>query len=444
LFFNNDGKIHVYLLSDNLSRENIEEIDLLFECFGNRVTYKYIDMTNFYNTYMNSQINVDSRFTRYTLYRLAMPYLILDERILYVDADGIIVSNISDFYNMDFKDNWIVGCEDTGLQKGYKNKIGLKNTDTYINAGVALLNMHEIRKIKIADEWLKLCNNTPFEAHDQDIWNLTCFGRIGVVDAQYNVSLSTSLNYKPNEIKILHMAGAKKQGADWVKYIPFSEIWYEWESRYKKSIKEKENIPRTITYCWFGKGEKPEKIKKCIVSWKKVMPDYKIIEINEDTVDVNCNEFVQDAYKAKKYAFLNDYFRFKYMYENGGITMDADCEAIRSLDCFLVHRFFTGQEVDGITVCATMGCEKGHPLAKFIMDYYDMAKFDVNKMIPNTQIITKIMSLFIKKKENGKIILEQDCHIYPQDFFAPYDHIKLKEYRTDNTHTIHKFCGSWK
>ena len=37
-------------------------------------------------------------------------------------------------------------------------------------------------------------------------------------------------------------------------------------------------IPKKIHYCWFGRGEKNEKAKKCIASWHRFCPDYEIIE----------------------------------------------------------------------------------------------------------------------------------------------------------------------
>ena len=44
-------------------------------------------------------------------------------------------------------------------------------------------------------------------------------------------------------------------------------------------------IPKTIHYCWFGKGSKPKFVKRCIANWKKFCPDYQIIEWNEDNFD---------------------------------------------------------------------------------------------------------------------------------------------------------------
>lgn len=35
-------------------------------------------------------------------------------------------------------------------------------------------------------------------------------------------------------------------------------------------------IPKVIHYCWFGDGEKSAKMKKCMKSWKKYCPDYRM------------------------------------------------------------------------------------------------------------------------------------------------------------------------
>lgn len=33
------------------------------------------------------------------------------------------------------------------------------------------------------------------------------------------------------------------------------------------------SIPKVIHYCWFGRGEKSELMKRCIASWRKYCPD---------------------------------------------------------------------------------------------------------------------------------------------------------------------------
>jgi hypothetical protein len=91
-----------------------------------------------------------------------------------------------------------------------------------------------------------------------------------------------------------------------------------------------------------------------------------------------------------------------------------------------------------------MGAEKGNPILKMILNYYECILFDENNLIPNTKIISDIFKLFIKQKcEDGKIILYNDCNLYPSEYFAPYDHCNRRPTPTENTHTIHHFQGSW-
>lgn len=79
-------------------------------------------------------------------------------------------------------------------------------------------------------------------------------------------------------------------------------------------------IPKTIHYCWFGRGPKLALIERCIASWQKYCPDYEIIEWNEDNYDVNCIPFTRDAYADKKWAYVSDYARLDIIYNQGGYT----------------------------------------------------------------------------------------------------------------------------
>ena len=76
-------------------------------------------------------------------------------------------------------------------------------------------------------------------------------------------------------------------------------------------------IPKVIHYCWFGRNPLPPLAIKCIESWRKYLPDYEIKEWNEDNFDVNIISYTQEAYQAKKYAFVSDYARFWILYKYG-------------------------------------------------------------------------------------------------------------------------------
>ena len=71
-------------------------------------------------------------------------------------------------------------------------------------------------------------------------------------------------------------------------------------------------VPKIIHYCWFGAGSKSNKIIECINSWKKFLPDYQLIEWNENNFDIHCCPYVEEAYNEHKWAFVQIMLDLKY------------------------------------------------------------------------------------------------------------------------------------
>lgn len=208
-----------------------------------------------------------------------------------------------------------------------------------------------------------------------------------------------------------------------------------------------ERIPRIIHYCWFGRGEKSAKIKKCIKSWRTYLPDYQVIEWNEDNFDVGMNKYAQEAYAAKKYAFVSDYARLYALYHRGGIYMDTDVEVIRSLDRFLVHEAFSGFE-DGVCLqSGTIGAVAGHPWIGQLLDGYANRSFVLSDgsldLTTNTAVMTKDAAARGLNLNGTYQVLEEGIVIYPRTYFSPYDYINGANYITNDSYTIHHFAKSW-
>ena len=117
-------------------------------------------------------------------------------------------------------------------------------------------------------------------------------------------------------------------------------------------------IPKIIHYCWFGNKQLSEMAKKCIASWKKQCPDYKIIEWNEENFDINCNTYVKEAYREKKWAFVSDVARLHALVNYGGIYMDTDVEVLKSLNVILNNEAIIGFECDSRIQTGFMACVK--------------------------------------------------------------------------------------
>lgn len=206
-------------------------------------------------------------------------------------------------------------------------------------------------------------------------------------------------------------------------------------------------IPKTIHYIWFGKNPKSDLVLKCISSWKKYLPDYEIVEWNEDNYDVNKNKYISEAYSCKKWAFVSDYVRFDILNRFGGIYLDTDVEMLKSLpDEFLNNTAFTGMESTGdIAPGLIWGSVAGHPFLQRILENYEESSFIVNgKEMPitvNARITEMIMeSGYIKSGLRQKI---NDIMIYESEIFCGYDLDVFEPHITQNTISMHHYSSSW-
>lgn len=144
-------------------------------------------------------------------------------------------------------------------------------------------------------------------------------------------------------------------------------------------------IPKIIHYCWFGNNEKPDIIKKCIDSWKKYCPDYKIIEWNENNFDISAYDFTKEAYQQKKYAFVSDLARLLIVYENGGIYLDTDVELLAPIDALCNNSaFFVFESERRIASGLGFGAYKNAKSIKAMIDSYNGKHFFIDGKMDTT------------------------------------------------------------
>lgn len=209
-----------------------------------------------------------------------------------------------------------------------------------------------------------------------------------------------------------------------------------------------QKIPKIVHYCWFGRGTKNELIERCIKSWKEYLPDYEIIEWNEDNFDINSNLYVKQAYENKKWAFVTDYVRLYVIYYYGGIYLDTDVEVLKSLDIFLKNEAFTGYETEHSIPTGIIACKKNNNFIKLLLDDYINRSFIKKDGTFDYTTNVKQITNYVKEKfdfnANGEYQeLEYGFVIYPKDYFCPKSWQDGSINLTENTYTIHHFSGSW-
>lgn len=205
-------------------------------------------------------------------------------------------------------------------------------------------------------------------------------------------------------------------------------------------------IPKKIHYCWFGGNPLPKMAQECIASWKKHCPDYEIIEWNESNFDINCCDYVREAYEAKKWAFVSDVARLYVLVNHGGIYMDTDVEVIKSLDDILLYEAVSGFESNNRVPTGLMACVKGQSFFYELLHDYDNAHFrKEDGSFDLTTNVIRITNTFLKYnlKLNNTLQTINGVTLFPYDYFCPKDFETGIVTTTKNTYVIHHFDGSW-
>lgn len=205
---------------------------------------------------------------------------------------------------------------------------------------------------------------------------------------------------------------------------------------------------KIIHYCWFGPKEIPEKEKKCIESWKKILPDYELMFWNESNSNLSENNFVKQAYESKNYAFVSDYIRTKVLYEYGGLYLDTDLELFSEFPKILEkNKCFLGFETRYQLGTAIMYFTPKHSIIKKFMNFYETHDFKDNKgnvnTIANVSILTDILINEGLVLNNNSFQTILDIDIYPREFFYPKK-ISDTEFKfTKETIAVHRCSNSW-
>ena len=208
-------------------------------------------------------------------------------------------------------------------------------------------------------------------------------------------------------------------------------------------------IPKVIHYCWFGKGAMPELVERCIASWHMHMPDWEFKAWTEDNFDINiAPRYVQEAYAAKKYAFVSDYVRLWALDREGGLYMDVDFEVYRPFDDLMnQYDAFAGYEGSkrNPVMMGVIAAKAHHPWIQGMLQTYADRAFVLADgsldMTPNTGYFLGWM------QERGFVAdgKEQDfmgVHILPVEYFCP-GLTTGENLRSERTYCEHKGLHSW-
>lgn len=129
-----------------------------------------------------------------TYLRLALPRLLPDvDRILYMDADVLVRESLLPLWRTPLNGNVLAAVKgavnlsekwEWNSDRPYWHLLA-EMKGGYINAGVTLIDLAEVRKRGLEAEWDSLAGQR-FYYQDQDILNITCQGAITYLPPKYN------------------------------------------------------------------------------------------------------------------------------------------------------------------------------------------------------------------------------------------------------------------
>ena len=180
-------KIHV--IHDNMSIENIKKIKSLEKPNSEIIFTPINNNLECINDIKDNRLRPDI-FTLTIYFRLFIPEMFKEyDKAIYIDCDIVLNSDISELYEISLENNYIGACRDKSIigikefENYFTNGVGIDYRD-YINSGVLLLNMKELRNKKISEKFLYLFNKYHFENVDPDqaYINFLCNGKIKYLD----------------------------------------------------------------------------------------------------------------------------------------------------------------------------------------------------------------------------------------------------------------------
>ena len=239
-------KIHI--LNDNMSLENIKKIkglqtnnsEIIFNSINNNLEC--------INDRLDNRLRPDI-FTLTIYFRLFIPEMFKEyDKAIYIDSDVVLNSDISELYDIDLENNYIGACRDKSIigikefENYFTKGVGIDYRD-YINSGVLLLNMKELRNKKLSDKFLYLLNKYHFENVDPDqaYINFLCNGKIKYLDNAWDAMPNLEKNKIENPKLIHYNLFFKPWHYD---NITYEEYFWEYAKKsiyYEEIVKIKNN-----------------------------------------------------------------------------------------------------------------------------------------------------------------------------------------------------------
>lgn len=198
----------IKILNTDISEENKRKIG---KYERENVDIEFVDL-NYYIQKVKDKLYTRDYYSKTTYFRLFLPNLYPQyDKVLYLDSDIVILDDIAKLYNTDIGDNLVAAAPDDVIQsmpvfQDYVEKVvGVADSRRYFNAGILLMNLHELRRFKFQEKFVYLLDKIKFAvAQDQDYLNRLCKGRVKLLDRTWDRMPIPDPKIKTEDVKLVH------------------------------------------------------------------------------------------------------------------------------------------------------------------------------------------------------------------------------------------------
>lgn len=196
LIYNYRGKKSVkvcILTSGGLSPENRHLLSALSDN-DSKFTICFIDMKDAYN---GVTFKLD-HLSHAAMYRLMIPLTaeklnLKADTCIYLDTDIVVEGDISELYDLDetLGEYYFAGvldpCSFDNTLADHPARLGIPAMDQYINSGVLLINLKQIRRDRLSNRLEDAGYRKDYLYNDQDAINSVCYGGIKLIPLKFNM-----------------------------------------------------------------------------------------------------------------------------------------------------------------------------------------------------------------------------------------------------------------
>lgn len=184
---NTRSSILISIIGDRLSEKSHDALTGIAHNYNTSISFPEVDFEAF------RKLETFGHLSRATYGKLFIPDIIRDDKVLYLDSDILVRSDLSPLWNTDisaYSAGAVVDPPITGFdgQSVHNQKLGIPPGESYFNAGVILMNLKNCRQGQMARKAIEFkLHNSGTGYADQDAFNAVLWGKWLPLHPRWNV-----------------------------------------------------------------------------------------------------------------------------------------------------------------------------------------------------------------------------------------------------------------